>query len=558
LSENKKENSGGLVILAIMLFGIIGYQVWQKIKWPLLDWYFEHRLQLALVISGLILWTGIKVKSLVTKRLRNRKQEKSITDGKGEDSVYAGLDDTGEEIFIKSSYRTMHTQVVGTTNAGKTESVIVPWAVDDMKKKRGFILIDGKSDLSLLNKLYAYVKRYDRGKDFKVLSLSDPDISSSYNPLTGGSPLEITERVFGAFEFEDPYYKNLQFDYLKNVLEIFDDANETPTFLKLSLAIGDIKYLDVLAKKTKNTNLQSWVKAQESVDAAKRELRLSGLLTQINHFTTGQFLNLFNQENPSISIRKAMEEGQIIYFQLPAMRAQFLGKATAKLALQDLQYAVSERHLSPDGEKKKFFAVYLDDFSEYLTEGFTTMLNKSRSAKVGVTFAHQSLGDIQKLGEDVQNVILTNSNLKIIMRTNEPDSAEYFARVIGTRETTKMTERVVKNKLLGDQGTGDASARVAEEFRVHPGIIKNELGTGEAIVLLPHPKGSKHVRVQFQMLPDLPEKHIPLVNHPKPVGLTIVASFEEKKTTDTQKTQQVTAAQVLGSVPPDKELGGAQ
>lgn len=558
MNENKNQNAGGLFILAIMLFGIVGYQIWQKMKWPLLDWYFDNRIQLALVAAALILWACVKVISLVSKKLRSRKQEKSITDGKGEDSVYAGLDECGEEIFIKSSYRTMHAQVVGTTNAGKTESVIVPWAVDDMKKKRGFILIDGKSDLSLLNKLYAYVKRYDRGKDFKVLSLSDPDISSSYNPLVGGSPLEITERVFGAFEFEDPYYKNLQFDYLKNVLSIFDEANETPTFLKLSQAIADIRHLDVLAKKTKNTSLQSWVKSQQVLDAAKRELRLSGLLTQINHFTSDQFLNLFNQENPSISIRKAMEEGQIIYFQLPAMRAQFLGKATAKLALQDLQYAVSERHLSPEGENKKFFAVYLDDFSEYLTEGFTTMLNKSRSAKVGVTFAHQSLGDIQKLGDDVQNVILTNSNLKIIMRTNEPDSAEYFARVIGTTETTKMTERVVKNKLLGDKGTGDASARVAEEFRIHPGIIKNELGTGEAIVLLPHSRGSMHVRLQFQMLPDLPEKHIPLVNHPKPVGLTLVNSTEENRINDMQRDQLGASSLVLNSVILEKKLGGTQ
>ncbi len=557
MSENKKQDNGSLALIAIAVLGMIGFQIWQKLKWPMLDIYFEYRLQIILLITAILMGLGIYLKNKATTKLRAVNYEKSITDGKGEDSVFAGLDDKDEQIFIKSSFRTMHTQVVGTTSAGKTESVIVPWAVEDMKKKRGFILIDGKSDVSLLNKLYAYAKRYDRGKDFKVLSLGNTDISSSYNPLIGGSPLEITERVFGAFEFEDPYYKNLQFDYLKNILSIFDDANEVPTFLKLSQAIGNIKYLDVLAKKTKNTNLQSWVKTQETVDAAKRELRLSGLLTQINHFTTDQFLNLFNQEKPSISIRKAMEEGQIIYFQLPAMRVQFLGKATAKLALQDLQYAVSERHLSPDGENKKFFAVYLDDFSEYLTEGFTTMLNKSRSAKVGVAFAHQSLGDIQKLGEAVQNAIVTNSNLKIIMKTSEPNSAEYFARIIGTVETTKMTERVVKNRILGDQGTGDASARVAEKFKVHPDVIKNELCTGEAIVLLPHPKGSKHVRVQLQMLPDLPEKYIPLVNHQKPVGLPLVTSKEEKKSSDAQKSQQGTTAQVLDSVGLVKELGGA-
>lgn len=71
-------------------------------------------------------------------------------------------------------------------------------------------------------------------------------------------------------------------------------------------------------------------------------------------------------------------------------------------------------------------------------------MNKSRSANVGIVFAHQALGDITVLGDSVANSILTNANLKVFMRGNDPDSAEYFSKVIGTLTSTKFTERQSK------------------------------------------------------------------------------------------------------------------
>jgi hypothetical protein len=47
---------------------------------------------------------------------------------------------------LKPRQRSMHTQVIGTTNAGKTESVIIPWAIQDIHSGKGLLLIDGKAD----------------------------------------------------------------------------------------------------------------------------------------------------------------------------------------------------------------------------------------------------------------------------------------------------------------------------------------------------------------------------------------------------------------------------
>lgn len=65
--------------------------------------------------------------------LKKTAQEKAVI-GKAEGSVFCGITSEKEEVHIKTRQRAMHTQVIGTTNAGKTESVILPWAIQDIEQ----------------------------------------------------------------------------------------------------------------------------------------------------------------------------------------------------------------------------------------------------------------------------------------------------------------------------------------------------------------------------------------------------------------------------------------
>jgi len=93
----------------------------------------------------------------------------------------------------------------------------------------------------------------------------------------------------------------------------------------------------------------------------------------------------------------------------------------------------------------KFFSCILDDFQDYIYEGFGTILNKSRSANVGVVFCHQSLGDLDKVSEAFRNVVLTNTNIKIVMRMNDPETCDHFASTFGTKTTTKITHYILRS-----------------------------------------------------------------------------------------------------------------
>jgi type IV secretory pathway TraG/TraD family ATPase VirD4 len=144
----------------------------------------------------------------------------------------------------------------------------------------------------------------------------------------------------------------------------------------------------------------------------------------------------------------------------------------------------------------------LDDFSEYLYPGFVSILNKLRSANVGVVFAHQALGDIKTMGDAIANSILTNANLKVFIRGNNPDSAEYFSKAIGTVKAMKYTERP-KHSLWNNEATGDASAREVDEVIIHPNRFKRELRVGEAVMIVPHESGNRAVNLKFRKYEDL-------------------------------------------------------
>lgn len=489
---------GGLS--AVFFLNVLA-SAWRVIQSPRYFVLLLFILVVTLIFAALKVW----------KKMRKIREvlifERSITSKEG-DTVFCGTSDKGEDIWIKSRQRAMHTQVIGTTNAGKTESVILPWAIQDIHSKKGLLLIDGKADNSLIDKLWAYTKLADRADDFKLFSLSRRNQSFQFNPLIGGTSEEITERVFNAFEFENPYYRSLQYEVMSQVMRIFEASGKVPTFQRLHQAISRPSVMEGMVKLVTDSEVRRWYVSFCEMTPKDREERTSGLLSAIGQFSFGENAKLFNPEDGAITIDEALSKNQIVYFQLPVMLSPFLGKATGKLVLQSLQAAVANRHRFSKDQEKRFFSVFLDDFSEYLYEGFVTILNKSRSANVGIVFAHQALGDISVLGDPVANSILTNANVKVFMRGNDPDSAEYFSKVIGTLATTKFTERQ-KKTFLGVNKSGDVSARDVEEFAVHPNVFKKELGVGEAIMIVPHEKGAKTIRIKFSKTDDLDSVPMP-------------------------------------------------
>jgi len=110
-------------------------------------------------------------------------------------------------------------------------------------------------------------------------------------------------------------------------------------------------------------------------------------------------------------------------------------------------------------------------------------------------FSHQSIEDLTEVSQGFLNWITDNSATKIVIRINDPDSADFFARTFGTRIYQKVTERITKIKdLESSEAVGEGTQREAHHLPPHnrdPPLLKT-LPTGSGGVLVAHGQDTPH------------------------------------------------------------------
>lgn len=253
-------------------------------------------------------------------------------------------------VFLKEAFRTMHAQAIGTTLAGKTESFVLNTAIQDIKRGTGLLLVDGKSEATTLNKLYAYVCRFNREKDFKLFSLAHVEPSSTFNPLNGETAQIVTERVFSSFTFENEYFRSVQYKVFLGIIRLIFAQKEIATFSLVHRLLVDMEELGKWVHACRDESLKRDLTKYMSLSERDREEKISGLDAALSDFTATELSCLYEETEARIDLDEAMEKNQIIYFQLPTMYYPRIASATGKLVLQCFQNAVSNRQIKMKGD----------------------------------------------------------------------------------------------------------------------------------------------------------------------------------------------------------------
>ncbi|MFH0985389.1 MAG: hypothetical protein V1882_07610, partial [Candidatus Omnitrophota bacterium] len=108
-----------------------------------------------------------------------------------------------------------------------------------------------------------------------------------------------------------------------------------------------------------------------------------------------------------------------------------------------------------------------------------------------------------------QQQVIENTNIKIILRQDDPDAVEKFSKIAGTRRTLIPTYQT-EERLTGKGMTGTGSVREGQEFKIEPDLIR-ELKRGEAVVILKSPGLlTDHIKLDFFGHPEYPGVFKPL------------------------------------------------
>lgn len=411
-------------------------------------------------------------------------------------AIFAARMLDGSPIYMPDEFRCGHVQIVGTTGRGKTESVILPWLTRDVKQGKSALLIDGKGDPQLV----AAARRLSHG-EICVFDLGNLENSCTTNPLDHGSAQQITDRLFATFDFDDSFYRGVQYDVAGSVIELLKETEKRVTFRSLYKSLTDDDYLSELIQKSARESVKGKLSRHLAQPAKDRAQLLMGLTAQLGPFAVGEIAPFVNgrvkgKEYQTVAASLLETDQSVFMVLLPTLKYQKLGRQLGKLMLQELAWAVGER-ASKVGASATFMPVFLDEFSAFAYLGFEAILNKARSSNVALHLSHQSLGDLSLVSPDFARIVNTNTNVKCLLGLNDPDTADFYARHIGTRSAEKITERARKEGFFGGRtSTGEMSIREVESYKVHPNDLKN-FTRGRGVLHVPTPSGNATEIVQF-------------------------------------------------------------
>lgn len=412
---------------------------------------------------------------------------------KSDRGVELGVDlELGAKIFLPDSIRSRHIHIIGATGSGKTESVILNFLKQDVSRGIGSIILDAKGDNSFLSALQNWVPE----QNLKVFDLGSKD-SLSYNPIEAGSPIEAAQRLFSSLTWSEEYYKSKAFSAVQRLFQHhFETHDCNPKLSDLDKYLQDPKTFSAFIQ----------TEAYPQALAEKEFAELSGLRDQIKILNIGHMAKILSPKGPAgISLDDA-SRGDVIYFRLQSLMSPQLVSILGRLLINHLNYLAGIAHRSKEAPNRcKFTPTYLDEFASFACPEFAQLISKARSAGLALHFSHQSIGDLVDVSDGFINQITDNSATKIVLRINDPDSAEFFSRAFGTKRYQKVTQRITNVKEIEKaEVVGEGTQREAHQFRASPDLFKT-LPTGTGSVLIAHgfdtPHGASSVfKIKFPKL----------------------------------------------------------
>ncbi len=435
-------------------------------------------------------------------------------------------------LYLTNDQRLMHTQVVGSTGTGKTESVLLPILAHDVAHGKGAIVLDGKGDLELLDRIHAIVKRQNRLDDFFFFSLSQPEKSNTYNPLYRGNPTELKDKLVNSMAWSEEFYRRMAEQAALTLFNALAAIEKTARFRELHSYLTDRRALKKLSEEIKDPVLKEDIDKMENGFRDNQKF-LSGLMADLFLTARSEFSDLLDTEEPEIDLLDLYENNRICYFALDLQKYADTSRRLGRMIIQDIRAVSSHIQTNIQAAKRHFFPVFIDDASSFLELNYIDFLNKCRASGYAVTMLHQSLGDLMFRGApNFQQQVIENTNIKIILRQDDPYSVEKFAKIAGTRRTAISTYQT-EEKILGKGLTGTGSVREGQTFRIEPDSIR-ALKRGEAVVIWKSPSLlTEHVKLDFFGYPSYPGIFEP--NHGRPVKKK-TEKTKKKKTEEEQKT----------------------
>jgi len=336
-----------------------------------------------------------------------------------------------EMVFgIKTEDRRRHVYVIGKTGAGKS-TLIANMAINDMRNKRGFCVVDPHGDLC--ETILGFVPSY-RVNDIVYLDPSDQTHAFGLNPLQVDNTLQKELIVSGIVAIFHKLYgfswgPRLEYILRNSLLSVIDMPNSTLLMVPEILTNKSFRH-KVLEKLQDPILVSYWRNEFEQMTDRLRNESMAPILNKVGQFVQSTVIrNIISRPKSTIDLERIMNEGKILLLNLSQGR---LGEDNAALLgamiITKIQLAAMARVNMPEEERKDFY-LYVDEFQNFATTSFIKILSEARKYRLNLILANQYIAQVP---EDVRAAIFGNAGTMLSFIIGAVD-ATYMAKEFGER-----------------------------------------------------------------------------------------------------------------------------
>jgi hypothetical protein len=356
--------------------------------------------------------------------------EKGVVIGK---SVFRGEE---RLVRILADDRTRHQYIIGKSGCGK--SVLLNYmARQDIWNGDGICLIDPHGDL-VEDTLKVVPK--ERAKDVIVFDPADSERPMGLNLLEAHTPEEMDRASLDAMEifiklFGDEIFGPRIQHYFRNAcLTLMEDQDEGATLIDVPRIFVDDEFRKYKLTKVKNVVVKSfWEHEYASTGDREKQEMIPYFSSKFGPFITNTTIrNIIGQPKSAFNIREIMDTQKVLLVNLSKgkigdMNAQLLGLIFVNKVNMA---AMSRQDMTKEGRKD--FFLYVDEFQNFATDTFATILSEARKYRLGLIMAHQYISQLTKTpsGKDdtrVRDAVFGNVGTMMSFKIGAED-AEYMAK----------------------------------------------------------------------------------------------------------------------------------
>ncbi len=328
--------------------------------------------------------------------------------------------------------RQRHMYTVGQTGTGKS-TYLENLALQDMLNGDGFAFVDPHGDTA--EKLLAMVPK-ERTEDVIYFCPADMDYPMGLNLFEFNTPDQkdflIQEALNMLYKLYDPQHQGImgpRYEHLfrNAALTIMADP-AGGTFVDIPKLFRDPQYVKQKLQYVKDLNvLEFW---QKEMPQSQRSNEfgevVSWFVSKFGAFLSNEMMrNIIGQTKSSFDLRDIMDNHKILLVNLSKGRTGELNsKLLGMVFVMKFQAAAMSRANIPEKDRKDF-ALYVDEFQNFSTDSFATILSEARKYHLNLIVANQFT---TQLTDEVRDAVFGNIGTIVAFRVGQDEDAEALAK----------------------------------------------------------------------------------------------------------------------------------